>query len=335
VRCSFRANLRLFGAIVALPPGITEFETEKPLESSGMEAVVELGRVLMRSNYHFVTVTPATHLRVLERAPVIGRPTLRDIFGWNRRFSHDALPEGMVSLLREADCLVEEDGLLRSRIRFSSIGSRLYVHSEFPTTSREAVFFGPDTYRFCAFLERHVTHARRVVDIGCGSGAGGLSLADRAGEVVLADVSAPALSFARANAALAGEQAAFVKSDVLASVTGSMDLVVANPPYLRDDATRLYRDGGGEYGEALALRIVREALFRLDRGGRLLLYTGATIVQGSDTFLEAVRPLLDTAGARYTYTELDPDVFGDELEGIFYRRAERIAAVGLDVTVAG
>jgi release factor glutamine methyltransferase len=321
-----------YGPIVASLPGITDSGPETHRGDSEAAALEQLGRALLRSNYHFVTVTPETHRRVLERSSTVGGPTLRDIFGWNRRFPAEALPAELLGLLRAAGC-VEEGELLRSRVRFASLGSRLYAHSEYPTTDREAVFFGPDTYRFCAFLERHVSGARRVVDIGCGTGAGGLSLSNRAAEIVLADVSDRALAFARVNAALAGRTTVVTKSDVLASVGGPLDLVVANPPYLRDDATRLYRDGGGQYGEALALRIVRESLERLEPGGRLLLYTGAAIVQGTDTFLEAVRPIVDAANAHYEYTEIDPDIFGEELDRPAYRSAERIAAVGMSITV--
>ena len=46
------------------------------------------------------------------------------------------------------------DGLMRSKVRFSSLGGSLYVHSAFPTSAAEAVFFGPDTYRFAALIAR-------------------------------------------------------------------------------------------------------------------------------------------------------------------------------------
>lgn len=45
------------------------------------------------------------------------------------------------------------------------------------------------------------------------------------------------------NAALAGlPSAEVVRSDLLAQVTGSVDLIVANPPYMRDERHRVYRD---------------------------------------------------------------------------------------------
>jgi 23S rRNA G2069 N7-methylase RlmK/C1962 C5-methylase RlmI len=225
-------------------------------------------------------------------------------------------------------------------LRFSTLNGLLFAHSAFPTTEQDAVFFGPDSYRFVRAIEAHALTARRVVDIGCGSGVGGIALAKRGvgvAPVVLADVNHEALRLAQANAELAEVEAHAVHSDILSGVRGEFDLVIANPPYLRDDAQRVYRDGGGEYGEHLALRIVRESIDRLGsmpNGGRLLLYTGAAIVSGDDTFLGAVRSELARPGVRYSYDELDPDIFADDLRQPAYANVERIAAVFLQLQVS-
>lgn len=187
------------------------------------------------------------------------------------------------------------------------------------------MFFGPDTYRFCAALERYCPNATRLVDVGCGSGAGGLSVATRTRSVVLTDINPRALELSGVNAALAGVTAEVVESDVLSNVKGEFDAVIANPPYLLDPEHRVYRDGGGSLGEALSVRIVREALERLRSGGTLIVYTGAPIVDGRDQFWHAARPLVEAAGARVRYLELDPDVFGEELDQPSYQRVERIA----------
>lgn len=299
-------------------------------------ALVQLGRALVAADYSFVTVTPETHRRVLARPARAREATLRDVFGWSRPFAHSALPETMVQLLERAGALEHEVGLLRSRVRFSSLcagsGAGIYVHSAFPTSEPDAVFFGPDTYRYCALLRRWAPAARRVVDLGCGSGAGGLSL-PAPPELILTDVSPHALAFAEVNAALAERSATFVQSDVLQNVSGALDLIVANPPYMHDASARLYRDGGGEHGEGLSVRIVRESLPRLAPGGTLIVYTGSAVVDGVDTFQHAVTPFLPLDGARVDYEELDPDVFGEELDHPGYERVERIAAVGLRVCV--
>jgi release factor glutamine methyltransferase len=298
-------------------------------------SLVALGRALLAAGYHFVTVTPETHRRVNARAGTRPAASLRDVFGWSRPFDPGLLPPAMIDLLAAADALRIDGARLRSTVRFSSLGGRIFAHSAYPTVEEDAVFFGPDTYRFCGLLARALGPCRRLVDVGCGSGAGGLFAAGSASAVVLADVSPKALGFARVNAALAGVAAEVVESDVLAGVRGTIDRVIANPPYLRDDAGRLYRDGGGAYGEALAVRIVRESLARLAPGGSLVLYTGAAIVDGEDTFLRLAGAACREAGARFTYEELDPDVFGEELGRPAYADVERIAAVALVATRPG
>ena len=294
--------------------------------------LVALGRALQASDYRFVTVTPETHRRVVARMGSSPARTLRDVFGWSRPFEPSLLPPAMLGLLREADAVAAQGPLLRATVRFSSLAQRLFAHSAFPTVEADAVFFGPDTCRFCSLLSRGFGPCRRLVDVGCGGGAGGLTASSSAARTVLADVSPRALRFAAVNAALAGVEVELVESDVLSGVDGEFDRVIANPPYLRDEAGRLYRDGGGDYGEGIALRIVRESLARLAPGGTLVLYTGAAVVDGEDTFLAAAAPVCREAGARFTYEELDPDVFGEELDRPAYRGVERIAAVALVAT---
>jgi methylase of polypeptide subunit release factors len=253
------------------------------------------------------------------------------VFGWSRPFEPELLPAQWLNFLESAGALRRDAGLYRSGVRFSTLHDLLLVHSAYPTSASDAVFFGPDTYRFCALLQRWAPRAGRVIDIGCGTGAGALALRDRAQELLLVDVNQQALRYARVNAALAGAQVQLAESDVLRDVQGSFDLVIANPPYMRDVAGRTYRDGGGALGEGLSVRIVREGLARLAPGGTLIVYTGSAHVAGRDSFLAAVTPLLRDARLPFQYEELDPDVFGEELSESGYEQVERIAAVGLRV----
>jgi methylase of polypeptide subunit release factors len=114
-------------------------------------------------------------------------------------------------------------------------------------------------------------------------------------------------------------------------VEGSFELIAANPPYIVDEEGRLYRDGGGLYGAELSVRILRECLPRLAPGGTLLLYSGAPMVDGQDVLLAALQPLLDAQDVEARYEEVDPDIFGEELEKPAYARVERIAVVSLVV----
>jgi methylase of polypeptide subunit release factors len=171
--------------------------------------------------------------------------------------------------------------------------------------------------------------------IGCGAGVGALVIARSRhdAQVLAVDINPRALRLTAVNAELAGlSNISAYHSNVLDSVEGEFDLIVANPPYMNDDRQRAYRHGGGALGEQLSVRIVSESLGRLAVGGTLVLYTGAAIVAGEDPFLAAVKPLLGGDAYGWTYRELDPDVFGEELEKPGYERVERIAVVALAVT---
>ena len=294
-----------------------------------MDPLAILGRALRDEGYSFVTPTPETHRRVLARGPPDARD-LRDVFGWSKPFAPGFLPWRLEALLDSAGALRREGKLLTSGVRFSSLGPLLFAHSPYPTVEPDAVFFGPDTYRFAALLDDRVQRAGRVVDVGCGSGAGGLLLAPRALSVQLLDINEQALRYARANAELNGLPARVAHSDVLAKAEGPIDLVIANPPYLADEKGRAYRDGGAQLGTALSARIAAEALERLQPGGRLILYTATPVVKGA----HVLRPALEQQlrGTRWDYRELDPDVFGEELERPAYAQVERIAVVALDAT---
>ena len=102
---------------------------------------------------------------------------------------------------------------------------------------------------------------------------------------------------------------------------------MANPPYLVDPGARAYRHGGGPLGAGLSLKILQTAGTRLAAGGTLLLYTGAAVIAGEDPFRAAAASVLAGSGLRWTYEEIDPDVFGEELEGGAYAGSDRIAAV--------
>ncbi|MEB0039997.1 MULTISPECIES: class I SAM-dependent methyltransferase [unclassified Pseudomonas] len=305
-------------------------------------ALLQLGRRLQADGYHFTTVTPLTHRRVNERAASKTATTLRDVFGWSRLFTPSLMSADELEQMRQAGVIEERPKGMLSKVRWSTLGDLLLVHSGFPTTANDAVFFGPDTYRFAQVIEAHLQSSfhdiNHVIDIGCGSGAGAILVAKarREAQVLATDINPMALRMTSVNAALAGvSNVSCQHSDVLRDVIGTFDLIVANPPYMKDPGQRAYRHGGGDLGAELSRRIVEEALPRLSVGGSLLLYTGVAMVDGNDPFIAALKDQLDQPDYTWTYRELDPDVFGEELATQGYESVDRIAAVALTVTRQG
>jgi SAM-dependent methyltransferase len=315
----------VFGPGAPHPSAIAPDDTEAEEDL----ALTELGRALRARDYRFVTISPASHARVVGRSS--GRPgsSLRDVFGWNLPFRRSELEMEIEGHLRHSGRFVQEGEFWRSTVRFSSLGPLLLVHSAYPTDSAQSVFLGPDTYRFCELLERAVPSRGTVVDVGCGTGAGGLFVAPRIERLILSDVNPLALRFARVNCALAGRpQTEVLVSDVLSGVEGPVDAVLANPPYLVDASERTYRHGGRR-GIELSERIVHQAIEKVGPAGRLVLYTGSPVVEGRDLLREALESVLRARCTWFEYRELDPDVWGEELDTPAYRDAERIALVSL------
>ncbi|MGZ3287142.1 MAG: SAM-dependent methyltransferase, partial [Xanthobacteraceae bacterium] len=94
------------------------------------QALLELGRELQARDYRFITVTPASHHHVYRR-PNCAASLLERVFGWSRPFQRADLPSNIVALLEQAEELESDGDLLRAKVRFSSLGRQLFVHSSF------------------------------------------------------------------------------------------------------------------------------------------------------------------------------------------------------------
>jgi len=153
--------------------------------------------------------------------------------------------------------------------------------------------------------------APRVLDVGAGSGAVALALADEhpGARVTAIDVSEDALSLARENAERTGIVVELLHHDLFAGLPGDgWDLVVSNPPYVRDDELASLASEVLDWEPALALfdrghteALVRAAAQALRPGGALAIETHEDGASGVAALLDregyvAVRTTKDLAG---------------------------------------
>ena len=76
-----------------------------------------------------------------------------------------------------------------------------------------------------------------IIDLGCGSGCIGITLKKKLPEsnVTLLDISNEALEVAKENALLNQVNVNFILSDMWKNVDSKYDVVISNPPYIRND----------------------------------------------------------------------------------------------------
>lgn len=194
------------------------------------------------------------------------------------------------------------------------LGTVGFHRREFKTDAR-ALIPRPETEELAEWiLSWELPATQRILDMGCGSGVLGLTLAAERPhwQITLADISPDALELAQENAgSLAISNATFILSDLFCQLSGPFDVIVANLPYVpeseRDTLTReVLHDPalalfGGDDGLDIIRRFAPDAFSHLAPGGWVALEIGHD--QASQ-----VEKILQTAG--FTGIETKSDLSG-------------------------
>lgn len=128
----------------------------------------------------------------------------------------------------------------------------------------------PETEELVRWVAEECPTARRILDIGTGSGAIAVSLAKLLpqAEVAAMDISEVALDYASRNAAANGVKVRVVQGDALSDWAGAfeeLDVVVSNPPYVpASDRASMHRNVR-DYEPEMALFVPDDDLLRFYR----------------------------------------------------------------------
>lgn len=111
----------------------------------------------------------------------------------------------------------------------------LTKHQEFYgrtfTVSSDVLIPRPETEEIIEAAKK--INAKKILDVGTGSGAIAVTLAlETNANITATDISPRALKIAKANAKTLHAPVAFVQSDLLKNIDGQFDLIVANLPYV-------------------------------------------------------------------------------------------------------
>lgn len=151
-----------------------------------------------------------------------------------------------------------------------------------------------------------------VVDVGTGTGAIALSIADERPDarVTATDVSPEALSLARENAATLGLEVELVETSLLDGLDRQFDLVVSNPPYVTAAEVSSLQPEVRDWEPRLAV-VGADQTERLAADARRLLRSGGAIVlECHEDAAASVHALL--AGLGYGRTTISRDLAGRE-----------------------
>jgi SAM-dependent methyltransferase len=239
----------------------------------------------------------ASSFRPLVQWLGLGVPVARDAL------IDDGLTSALLQKLETEKFTIEvnQNGTLfmRAAVAVSSAEQLFIVHDHWPPDQRVEggyIHYGPESSWLSRELSRDLEEftGRKVMDLGCSSGALALGLAGVARQIVGLDISARAISWGRTIAEAYGfERVRFGCAEIGQSSAEAeagqelWDVAVMNPPMMIPipHMANPHRDGG-ELGIKLPLLFLSFAQRHLRSGGEMYCLATNPIVHGRGEFFE-------------------------------------------------
>ena len=181
--------------------------------------------------------------------------------------------------------------------------------------SPSALIPRPETEELVDWIVKSETNEIKILDIGTGTGCISVSLANRNGFVVDAlDVSSSALELAKQNAKKNEVDINFIEADIFEYISNKQyDLIVSNPPYIRNLEKKKMQNNVLNFEPRLALFVEDDnpLVFYnsiLQFANSNLYEKGSVYLEINENFSREMESLLYSYG--FTEIELKKDSFG-------------------------
>ena len=181
--------------------------------------------------------------------------------------------------------------------------------------SPSALIPRPETEELVDWIVKSETNEIKILDIGTGTGCISVSLANRNGFVVDAlDVSSSALELAKQNAKKNEVDINFIEADIFEYISNKQyDLIVSNPPYVRNLEKKKMQNNVLNFEPSLALFVEDDypLVFYtsiLEFANSNLSEKGSVYFEINENFSEEMKSLLYSYG--FIEIELKKDSFG-------------------------
>ncbi len=137
-----------------------------------------------------------------------------------------------------------------------------------------------DSYLLNKYVRKYVNG--KVLDMGTGTGIQAMSALENTEEVFAVDINEEAVEYVKKKGVSA------IKSDLFENIEGKFDWIIFNPPYLPKDEDEpedsRIATTGGEKGNEIILKFLKEAKRHLNAEGKILILVSSLTGEPKELF---------------------------------------------------